>query len=413
MIFRAHLDCSWSDLAFGAIACFVPHRREILEARIRGAFAHPERTLVCLAVRSGFDLLLEAARLPRGSEVLLSAVTVPDMARIVRAHGLVPVPVDLDPDTLAPDPRALHAAWSPRSKMLVVAHLFGGVVELGPSRAFAKAHGLVLVEDCAQSYVPGTYEGDPDSDVCMLSFGPIKTSTALGGAVLLVADDDLRRRMQAVQDGRPVQSRLRYLRRLAKYGGLQLLTRAPAFALFRAACGALGRDFDQVLRDLARGFRGGDLLARLRLRPPTATLALLARRLERPNRRLPRRLEVGRGLAARLGDAFPRPGRGMATHTHWVFPVLSGDPEELQAHLRDSGFDATPGTTSLTAVEPAGERPEVVATRADDLMDRILFVPAYPEMGEEALKRLGNALTTWAATRSAEPSASRAGVVSA
>ena len=55
---------------------------------------------MCLSVRSGWDLLLHVLAWPAGSEVIVSAITHPDMIRILRAHGLVPVPVDVDLDTL-------------------------------------------------------------------------------------------------------------------------------------------------------------------------------------------------------------------------------------------------------------------------------------------------------------------------
>ena len=57
---------------------------------------------MCLSVRSAWDLLLHVLAWPAGSEVIVSAITHPDMITILRAHGLVPVPVDVDLDTLAP-----------------------------------------------------------------------------------------------------------------------------------------------------------------------------------------------------------------------------------------------------------------------------------------------------------------------
>ncbi|GMF56664.1 unnamed protein product [Phytophthora fragariaefolia] len=59
---------------------------------------------------TGFDLLLQTLKLPAGSEVLCSAITIPDMIYVLRYHGLVPVPVDLDPETLAVDMEALKKA---------------------------------------------------------------------------------------------------------------------------------------------------------------------------------------------------------------------------------------------------------------------------------------------------------------
>ena len=56
---------------------------------------------------TGFDLLLQTLKLPAGSEILCSAITIPDMIYLVRHHGLVPVPVDLDVATLEVDMRLM------------------------------------------------------------------------------------------------------------------------------------------------------------------------------------------------------------------------------------------------------------------------------------------------------------------
>src|SRR5439155_12704628 len=104
--------------------------------------------LACYSVRSRFHLLLSALALPRGSEVLFSAVTHPDMPRLAKHHGLVPVPVDLDPATLSPHPQLLARAITAKSRILVVAHLFGGRVDLAPPAETRRRHRLLLVEDC-------------------------------------------------------------------------------------------------------------------------------------------------------------------------------------------------------------------------------------------------------------------------
>lgn len=62
----------------------------------RQAWSLKDDCLIILSVRSAFDLALRSLRLPPGSEVLLTALTVPDMVGIVRSHGLIPVPVDID-----------------------------------------------------------------------------------------------------------------------------------------------------------------------------------------------------------------------------------------------------------------------------------------------------------------------------
>lgn len=55
----------------------------------------------------------------------MTALNIPDMVRIVEDHGLVPVPVDVDPYTLAPTVEAVKAATTDKTKAIVFAYIFG------------------------------------------------------------------------------------------------------------------------------------------------------------------------------------------------------------------------------------------------------------------------------------------------
>jgi perosamine synthetase len=176
--------------------------------------------LVCFSVRSGWDLWLGAQGFRAGDEALVSAVTHPDMVRIIRRHGLRAVPVDIDPEMLAPRPWMLEAALTPRTRVVLVAHLFGGRMDLGPVARFAREHGLLLVEACAQAFQGLERVGDSAADVSMYSFGTLKTSTALGGAVLRVHDREVLGRMPGIESSYPFQDRGGYLKKLLKVFGL-------------------------------------------------------------------------------------------------------------------------------------------------------------------------------------------------
>ncbi|HEY8798251.1 MAG TPA: DegT/DnrJ/EryC1/StrS family aminotransferase, partial [Candidatus Dormibacteraeota bacterium] len=67
-----------------------------MSTRLVGDWAPSGNGIACRSVRSGFHLLLDALDLAAGDEVLVSAITHPDMVRVIEAHGLVAVPVDLD-----------------------------------------------------------------------------------------------------------------------------------------------------------------------------------------------------------------------------------------------------------------------------------------------------------------------------
>src|SRR5215212_10105189 len=152
MYARHRLDISVADISFGVLWCGWRLRRERLEGEVLRLCSLEEEGLVCFSVRSGWDLWLGAQGLRAGDEVLVSAVTHPDMVRIIRAHGLRAVPVDIDLETLAPRPWMLEAALSPRTRVVLVVHLFGGRMDLGPISRFSRERGLLLVEDCAQAF---------------------------------------------------------------------------------------------------------------------------------------------------------------------------------------------------------------------------------------------------------------------
>lgn len=386
---RLLLDASFADLLYAAGACLWARRGDRPERLLR-QWGEPQG-VVCLSLRSAFDLLLTALALDPGEEVAFSAITHPDMVRIAEAHGLRPVPVDLDPDTLASTAEALERALSPRTRLLVVAHLFGGRADLATLVDLARKRGLLLVEDCAQCLRGPRDRGDDQADISLFSFGPIKTATALGGGLARIGDHRLAERMRVLQAAWPLQPRSKYARRVLKCVGLRALGRPRVYWLFSRALAATGRDLDVVVNDAVRGFPGAelDLENRIRLRPSAPLLALLARRLNRFDEdRLADRTRAGELLAAALPDGLARPGGGSLSPTHWVFPILAASRARLVAALRTEGFDASVGTSGIAGVPPPTDRPDLRAEVAERLLAEIVFLPAYPEMGERELDRL-------------------------
>ena len=80
---------------------------------------------------------------------MFSAVTIRDMPRIAEAHGLVPVPVDVCGSDYHIDVDSLRQAVTPKSRVLVVAHLFGARPDMREVLKISREHNLFVVEDCA------------------------------------------------------------------------------------------------------------------------------------------------------------------------------------------------------------------------------------------------------------------------
>ena len=390
---RKRIDIGANDLAAGVLASLFRRDPRPQHEAIQKAWPAADRSiLACLSVRSGWDLLLSELNLPAGSEVLMSAMTIPDMAQIVTAHGLVPVPLELEPSLAAPSPETLRRAITPRTRIALIAHLFGNRVDLNPHIAIAREHDLMFLEDCAQAYAGPNFTGHADADISMFSFGTIKTSTALGGGIFQIRDAGLCRRLAERQAKYPTQPAGKYFQRVLKYAGLKLLSTYPVFALFVRICRWAGIDRNQMLNRSVRGFESSEGVERFRFQPSAPLLAVLARRLQHPrSERLERQQALGRRLLEALEPNACCPGSGAEYHHFWVFPVLADEPGELMKVLADAGFDTTQGE-SMRIIDKPADSPAIEPVVSRDLLRRMVYVPMYPELTEKAVDRLAEVL---------------------
>lgn len=392
---RKRLDISWNDMTAGVAGCLVPTDAEFQRGVVESLWSPGGEAFACLSIRTGFDLLLRALELPPDSEVLVSAITIPHMVDIIEHHGLVPVPVDVDTRTLQLRDDQLEAAVTPRTRAILIAHVFGSRMDLTLASRVAQRHNLLLIEDCAQAWVADRWRGSPAADVSMFSFGTIKTETAFGGAVFTVRRPELRARLGAFSELLPRRRTGAYLRRLLKHAGLKAASDSTAvYAGLLKAIAASGHDPDQVIMAASRGFSGPDFWRLIRQRPSAALLRLLERRLRSPRPGLVAgRKEVGDALVSRL-HGVEVVGAGAPNCTWWLFPVVVRNREAVRQVLSHHGYDATLGSTSLTSVSaPEGRAQPWGAHRA---MRNVLYVPLGAEMTPSDLDRLASVLNDYA-----------------
>lgn len=387
MWIRTPLRIGWRDLAYGLYKCLVPDQRQTLQAQVEADWSAKGDALACFSVRSGFDLLLQALRLPAGSEVLFSALNIKAMPKIAVRHGLVPVPVDLDIELMAPVPASMKKAITPRTRAIVVAHLFGTRLDLDPVIALAKEHNLLLIEDCAQAFDGHAYTGHQDADVAMFSFGSLKTATALGGALVKVRDPGLRDRMRAIEARYPVQSDRKYAARVLKFAGLKVITSPLVFGALARLFRLLQRDYEEPVTDAVRGVAKLGTSEQLRRRPSAALLAVLYRRLRTwPAQGLDSRVRTGKMLLEMIDGYAVYPARRNPIHSFWVFPVVVENPKAIMQAMRNAGFDAADLRKSA-AIAPPEDRPELDPITAREVLSHLLILPCYPEMPRAELAR--------------------------
>ncbi len=384
---RTQLKIDWGDLLSGLAASFRASEKPREIQRAEAYFSDSGDTIAAYSVRSGFDLLLQALDLKPGDEVIFSALNVKGMVKIVRDAGLVPVPVDLDLAHMGPSIERLKAVLTPRSRVFVAAHLFGTRLDLDPMFELAKARGVVTVEDCAQAFNGRNYPGSAAADLNMFSFGPIKTATALGGALIRVKDSKLRDRMREIQSHYPVQPEAKHRKRILQFMGLKLVTARPVLAGIYRFYNAKGEDYEDKLADRVRDVAPLKTAKNMRFQPSVTMLHLMNRRLARFGmQQVSARQHKGERLSGLIGTSVVQPAQANAHHDYWVFPLLVSEPRKFIEALRREGFDAADLPRSQHIAAPQ-DRPELDPKTAAAAMRDLIVVPCYEAMPDRELVR--------------------------
>ncbi len=383
---RTQLKIGWSDLLQGCIRGLMPPVRKEELRRAESFFSDDGSWMASYSVRTGFEVLLQSLDLQPGDEVIFSAVNVKGMVKIVTGMGLVPVPVDIGFGDMSPKPGLLEAAITPRSKVFIAAHLFGTRAKLDHVFRLAKARGLVVVEDCAQAFNGSSYAGSAEADVVMFSFGPIKTATALGGALLAVKNPRTLERMRALQSTYPVQTDKKQLKRLVSAAGLKIISSPLALGMIYRHYKKRGKNYEEELADKVRDVAPLKQKGGLQYQPSASLLWLMNRRMRQLSERgLAQRTNKGRHLAMLLNGAAVLPGQRAAHHDYWLFAVLTDRPEMLAQALRDEGFDAGGLPRSQSVEAPPGR--DLGPVLARDMLDSVVVVPCHESMSDREIER--------------------------
>lgn len=185
---------------------------ESYEQRFARAFASYTGTSHCVPTASGTTALmvaLEALNVGVGDEVIVPGMTWVATASSVLAVNAVPVLVDIDPDTLCISPDGLRAAITPRTKAIVVVHLYASMADMDAVMEIARERNIPVVEDCAQAH-GAMWRGRRAGSIGTIgtfSMQESKLLTSGEGGAAVTDDDQLARAMYLLKtDGREIRS---------------------------------------------------------------------------------------------------------------------------------------------------------------------------------------------------------------
>jgi len=151
---------------------------------------------------SGLHVALGACGISPGDEVIVTPYTMSATATAIIMMNAVPVFADIEEETFGLDPESIREKITPRTRAILVVHLFGRAAEMDRIMKIAHEHGLFVIEDCAQA--PGaTYNGKAVGtigDIGIFSLNQHKTITSGEGGFAITDDGKVALNMRLIRN---------------------------------------------------------------------------------------------------------------------------------------------------------------------------------------------------------------------
>lgn len=158
----------------------------------------------CSSGTAALHLAVAAVDPAPGEEIIVPPIS--DMGSVlpVIAQNAIPVFADLDPSTGCLDPDDVKRKLTPRTRAILVVHLFGGAAQVQELRRIADEAGVMLIEDCAQAYLAREHADAPlvgtVGHIGCFSLQQTKHITTGDGGLVITADPELARAMRLFAD---------------------------------------------------------------------------------------------------------------------------------------------------------------------------------------------------------------------
>jgi len=323
-------------------------------AAFESEFAAHVGARFAIGVGSGTEaihLALRSCGIGKGDEVITVSHTAVATVAAIELCGATPVLVDIDLSTYTMDPHQLELAITRQTRAVIPVHLYGHPADMESIVSIAEHHKLWVIEDCAQSH-GAVYKGRMTGTwghLAAFSFYPTKNLGAIGdGGMVVASDAALAERVRLLRE---YGWRQRYI---SDIPGLNSRLDELQAAILRVK-----------LRYLAEETLKRQLLAGIYDKMLSAASLILPRRA---------------------------PG---ATHVYHQYVVRSKYRDSLKEFLRERGIGTLIHYPVPVHLQPAYiNRLRTIGhlRKAEKAANEVLSLPLYPEMSEEQVSTVANAI---------------------
>lgn len=374
-----------------------------LEEAFRSRF-NAKRAIIFPHARIALHFILKSMDFEKGSEVLMTPLTIADMVNSIHTLGLKPVFVDIELDTFCFEIDKLKKSITPKTKAILVTYIFGIVPDIEKIQKIAQEHGLKLIEDCSQCF-DASYKGrliGTFGDAAFFSLTNFKVCSSLFGGMIITNNEELADQLNKLRDNSLLPARgsmllkllskdLIYLvffsRWLFSYftyfvvlilegidpkityrlysGNIKVILGQHGNRLFEKFPADYLMDYSDVQADVGLGsLARAKEVTDIRIRNGELLSSLLQ---DIPQIKIP----------VKLKDAL---------NVYWRFPIISSDMEGLKRFLLKNGIDSAPTYLALCSSEPGFEPYHASMPNAERIKKGVLVLEVNEELNEKSIR---------------------------
>jgi dTDP-4-amino-4,6-dideoxygalactose transaminase len=151
---------------------------------------------------SGLFAAIGALGIKAGDEVIVSPYSMSASALAPIIYGAVPVFADVDYDNFGLSPESIEEKITPRTKAILMVHIFGNPSKMDEIMSIAKKHNLYVIEDCAQAPM-ATYKDKlvgTIGDIGIFSLNYHKHIHTGEGGVITTNNDNIAERIHLIRN---------------------------------------------------------------------------------------------------------------------------------------------------------------------------------------------------------------------
>ena len=354
-----------------------------MERRVAALFGK-KRGIMCNSGSSALYLAIDVLGLSPGDEIITSSVTFStDIAPMIRAR-LVPVFVDVTPDTFQIDVHKIEEMIGPKTKAILVPNLIGNAPDWDHIRDIANRHGLKVIEDSCDA-LGLTLRGTPTgtrADISLTSFALSHIITAAGTGGMVCFDDDT------------MADKALLLRRWGRRSEVKLFgsQKTAGSRFFSEIEGDIEYDDLFIFDEVGWNFEPSELSAAFGLVQLDKLSDNLARRQ--------RNFEITSSHFAKWPEFFTLPRLTEGVETGWhMFPIIINKDSgirraEYQQFMESHGIDTRMVWTGNAARQPAFRhsrfrQPDQGLPNADNVMEWGLILPNNHSLSDEDCHYIG------------------------